>query len=81
MAAILTTEAIITGCLQASSKSFGDITGTSVNNVVVGAFVTAKHRFIYLHKSTLLLETKEGCSFYKDLEKDEAKLFQGVYEE
>jgi hypothetical protein len=54
---------IISGCLQASSKSFCDMTGTSDNNVVVGAFVTAKNRFIYLQKSILLLETKEGCSF------------------
>ncbi len=78
MAARETTVPMITASLQASSKSFGDTTETSV---VVGAFVTTKNRFIYLHKSKLLLETKEGCSFWKDLEKDEAKLFQGVYEE
>ncbi len=78
MAARETTVPMITASLQASSKSFGDTTETSV---VVGAFVTTKNRFIYLHKSIFLLETKEGCSFQKDLEKDEAKLFQGVYEE
>ncbi len=78
MAARETTVPMITGCLQASSKSFGDITETSV---VVGAFVTAKNRFIYLHKSILFLYRKQACTFQKDLEKNEAKLFQDVHEE
>jgi hypothetical protein len=47
IATIETTVPIITGCLQASSKSFGDMTGTSVTvTVVVEAFVTTTNRFI-----------------------------------
>jgi len=62
MAARETTVPITTGCLQASSKSFADMTGISVNKVVVGAFVAAKNRFIVLNKSILFFQTKEGYS-------------------
>jgi hypothetical protein len=50
------TVPIITGCMQASSNCFAVITGTSVCSDIVVAVVTAKNRFIYLHKSVLFFK-------------------------
>ncbi len=62
IAAIETTVPIITGCLQASSKSFAVITATSVDvAVVVVAFVTTKNRYLDFLRTAMVLFQENAC--------------------